>query len=92
MSNPSTDFASLERPVDLEGSRGVSEGEQLVGGKESIPATSSPKQGEEETGFDSLSKFDEDSLSYEVSVIPWPPNKHMMQSPHVISSFIYTKV
>jgi len=54
MSNPSTVFASSERPVDLEGSTGFSDGGQLVGGKGSIRATSSPKQGEEAAGLDAL--------------------------------------
>ena len=68
MSNPSTVYTSSEKLAGPLRSAGVSEGVQLVGGKESNPATSSSKQqGEEETGFDSL-QFDEDSLSFEVSV------------------------
>jgi len=68
MSNPSTNHISSEKLAGPLRSAGVSEGVQLVDGKESNPATSSPKQGEEETGFDSLSKFDEDSLSDKVSI------------------------
>ena len=68
MSNPSTNHTSSEKLAGPLRSVGVSEGVQLVGGKGSIRATSSPKQGEEEAGLDSLSKFDEDSLSFEVSV------------------------